>query len=149
MRLNFSICDLSNFASVLSFSHILCKTICYGTTIFTHKANLYYLIFTFQLLSCQVMIFKLKVKIVNWISCWLIILQMKILKIWMSKSISNTNSSVRIESQKFFQKIDSFRMGKGKYFIEVLSYFLVLRKVFNQSFTFFRNMFHIINIRSS
>ena len=95
------------------------------------------------------MVLELEVQVVNRFSNWLIFFKVKVFQVGVSQGISNVDSSVRIEGQQFFKQINGLRIGKGKEFVEIFAIFLILGKIFDQLFAFFRNMLHVVNIRSS
>lgn len=75
------------------------------------------------------MILKLEVQVVNRLTGRFVFLEMQVLEIRMSQGINYIYSFFRIEGQKFFQKVNGFRISKGKQFIEVFSILFVLGKV--------------------
>ena len=74
---------------------------------------------------------------------------MEVFQVRVGQSFSYIYSFVWVESKQLLQQVNGLRMGEGKEFVEVLAIFLVLWQVFDELIAFFRNVLHVVNIRSS
>jgi len=57
----------------------------------------------FKVLLAKRILFEIKIKCTNWIGGWLVIWEMKLLQIWMGKSLLYCNSILWIVGEHFLQ----------------------------------------------
>jgi hypothetical protein len=95
-------------------------------------------------LGCEVVILKLEIELINWVSCGFIVLEVQIDHIWVFQCLLNRDPFFRIKDEELFKQIDGLRRGKAEDLSEVLSSFLVLGEVLDEFLAFLGDVSHAV-----
>lgn len=107
------------------------------------------MIYTFQLLRGQVIIFELEVQVVHFLAGRLVLLKVQVAQVGVFQSLSDSDSLFRVEGEQFLEEIDGVRVCEGEEFVEILAVLLVFGQILDELLALLWDVFHVLKIRCS
>lgn len=78
----------------------------------------------FKVFLAQRILLEIKIKCTYWISCWLVVWEMELLKIWVGQCLFNCDSVFWVVCEHLLQKINSGWIGSSEELIKIFSFTL-------------------------